>query len=676
MAPLRVLVSEPNAAGEDYAFLPYVWAVLKSYYQRHGSTPDAVEWLDPIFNRTAVSADLERCDATPPDVLGLSCYTWNWDLQLRIARWAKERNPQCLVVAGGPDPDYKNPAFFLDHPDIDIVVVKDGEIPFLRILETLLRGERDFRGIPGLYLPGSSGHDYTGPAEVPTVFDYSPYLDQHDYYERLVTTAGAGTLNLTWETNRGCPYGCSFCDWGSSTMSKVRKFEMSRVEAEADWIGRMQVNFVFLADANFGIFPRDIEIAERLAATRAAHGFPRFLYYSSAKNNPERTVDIAQRFHDVGLTSLHILSVQHTDPDVLAATARSNISAEKYREVVRALLALDIPSEVQLITGIPGDTPERWKQCLGEVMEWGVHDNFVVFPYSLLPNAPAAAPEFIQAWQVESADRWLTSPAFRRTKASHEGFAKSRVVVASRTFDRADWVEMNTYAAFVKALHNRALTRLPAMYLRFSHGVAYRECYGAIIDGFFRSDDVFADLYRSVSDHYGLFLTHPEGGDEMLLDSVSGYDFYVDASRWIFVNLCQRIDAFYERLSAYLGDRFRQAPLIADAIEYQKRLMILPDYDPAAGTAFNLTRDWLTYHERATSLTEYVHLPDPAEFDQPRRVEIHDRTGRAGGSLMFAAKTDSDRWVRWIDQTVRFSNSSLWSNFPASVRSVSADMPS
>ena len=27
-----------------------------------------------------------------------------------------------------------------------------------------------------------------------------------------------------WETNRGCPFRCTFCDWGSATAAKVTKF--------------------------------------------------------------------------------------------------------------------------------------------------------------------------------------------------------------------------------------------------------------------------------------------------------------------------------------------------------------------------------------------------------------------------------------------------------------------
>ena len=76
------------------------------------------------------------------------------------------------------------------------------------------------------------------PAEVPSRFDHSPYLDEAEYYETLAQRHGPGTFNLTWETNRGCPYSCSFCDWGSSTMSRIRAFDIERVRAEAEWIGR------------------------------------------------------------------------------------------------------------------------------------------------------------------------------------------------------------------------------------------------------------------------------------------------------------------------------------------------------------------------------------------------------------------------------------------------------
>ena len=232
----------------------------------------------------------------------------------------------------------------------------------------------------------------TAQAQVPVVFDYSPYIEQSAYYEELFATEFKSTdVIAVWETNRGCPFKCSYCDWGSSTMSKVRRFDMERVRSEAEWFGKMHVSFVMLADANFGMLPRDVDITDLLIESNGRHGYPRYLSYNTAKNNPERTVQIARKLVSSGLAASHILSVQHTDLDVLTATERANISVEQQVEVVRQLLADDVPIYVQLILGIPGDTYEKWKRCFSDLMEWGIHSYYWIYPYSVLPNAPGDA---------------------------------------------------------------------------------------------------------------------------------------------------------------------------------------------------------------------------------------------------------------------------------------------
>src|SRR5262245_37373546 len=173
MSRRTVLISEPHAFENPSPFLPYMWAVLKSYWERHGDA-DAYSWLPPIFLNRDPDALLAPYAGTRIDVLGLSCYTWNFRLQCALAECVKRANPDCLVVAGGPEPDYKDPAFFEKYPSIDAIAVKDGEITFTRILEQLLGGARRLDEIPGLYLPASGGdqHLCTGQAMVPTTFDY------------------------------------------------------------------------------------------------------------------------------------------------------------------------------------------------------------------------------------------------------------------------------------------------------------------------------------------------------------------------------------------------------------------------------------------------------------------------------------------------------------------------
>ncbi|HMG24241.1 MAG TPA: cobalamin-dependent protein, partial [Kofleriaceae bacterium] len=280
-----VLISEPC---NESPYYPYMWGVLKSYCEVVAGITDELRWLDPIYLRSEDHArEIEdHAQGGPVDVLGLSCYIWNWDYQVELARAMKQRNPDCLVVAGGPHPEYKDREFFRNHPEIDIVVLRDGEIPFSRILRRRLEGERGFDDIPGLVLRDSEGNPRsTGAAEVPQSFPYSPWIVQTAFYERLAAERGPGFHSAVWETNRGCPYSCRFCDWGSSTMSKLRLMDTDRLRAEVDWFARTQTEFIFNVDANFGILERDVQLTEWVVAAFERHGYPRSFNYSAAKNN-------------------------------------------------------------------------------------------------------------------------------------------------------------------------------------------------------------------------------------------------------------------------------------------------------------------------------------------------------------------------------------------------------
>ena len=175
---MQVLVSEPQAGEIGMPYLPVMWGVLKTYWEQHGHATDVeVNWLPPDLGARSAPEDLLRSyEVDAIDVLGLSCYTWNWKVQCMLAEQVKAANPACVVVAEeDQDPDYKDPAFFVKHPYIDIIVVKDGEIPFTRILERVLEqpltlSQPDaFDDVPGLYLPGAGGgaHRYTSDPEVP-----------------------------------------------------------------------------------------------------------------------------------------------------------------------------------------------------------------------------------------------------------------------------------------------------------------------------------------------------------------------------------------------------------------------------------------------------------------------------------------------------------------------------
>jgi len=666
-----VLISEPQSIEYLAPFFPYMWSVLKSYWERHGDCKDYYEWLDPIFQNADPSVLLQPYRDVQVDVLGLSCYTWNWTLQCRIAEWIKRNNTDCVVIAGGPEPDYKDPDFFCKYPFIDAVAVKDGEITFSKVLSKLARGNRSFHDIRGLYLPDAQNGKpvCTGPAEVPTVFDYSPYLDQAGYYERFVQRHGPSAFWVTLETNRGCPYSCSFCDWGSSTMSKLRRFDMPRITSELDWLGRMQVSYIMLADANFGILARDLDIAECINETHRKYGHPKMFYYSAAKNDPDRVVSIASKFAETGVSPTHMLAIQHTRKEVLSATDRDNISAEKLVRAARTLMESHVPVTVQLICGIPGDTYDLWKSCLTDLMEWAIHDDYDIYFYSVLPNAPAGDPAFIQKWEIETIDRIILTGTHRRWKPGDLDLVrmnKSKLIVKAKTFSRSDWVKMFAYATFVKALHNGSLTRLIAVYLRLTHGVPYREFYDRVIEEFCLEVDFYKRWYEAVSNCYLRILNDDNMLDRMEISQLPRYPYALDPARWLYVQACFNIEKFYDELKVFLCKRFPAATNLKSAIDFQRQMVILPTYDRRVGKKFETDCDWVRYFKGATGRTGAESLPEP-DGVAGAVVEVSDLTCGEKGFLIQALDWGpgdaQDRWIEWIAHTILLRNSAGKRNF-------------
>ena len=97
----------------------------------------------------------------------------------------------------------------------------------------------------------------------------SPFLE--GAFDSIMAANPSESWIGLWETNRGCPFRCTFCDWGSATAAKVTKFGEERLYREVDWFADKKIEYIFCCDANFGILKRDVDIAELRRRHQAAH---------------------------------------------------------------------------------------------------------------------------------------------------------------------------------------------------------------------------------------------------------------------------------------------------------------------------------------------------------------------------------------------------------------------
>ena len=201
------------------------------------------------------------------------------------------------------------------------------------------------------------------------------------------------------ETNRGCPFACTFCDWGSATAGKVAKFDMDRVKSEIEWVGRTRVRVLWIADANFGMLKRDLEIAERIVEVKERYGFPQEVVVNYTKNATRKLADIIRVFSAGRIVSQGIISIQTTDEQTLGVIDRQNIKTEKYDELIQVFDAAGLPLSTDLMIGLPGITPEAFDRDLQRYIDVDVQVK--AYPTQLLPNSPMADPEYIRKYRIE-----------------------------------------------------------------------------------------------------------------------------------------------------------------------------------------------------------------------------------------------------------------------------------
>src|SRR5580765_1840462 len=102
--------------------------------------------------------------AERPDIVVLSTFTFNRSASLDLARIVKRVLPDALVVLGGPHPTHAGPALLASHPEVDLCVLREGELTMQKLVR-VLASQGDPAPIPGLLLRRDGAVVETGAAE-------------------------------------------------------------------------------------------------------------------------------------------------------------------------------------------------------------------------------------------------------------------------------------------------------------------------------------------------------------------------------------------------------------------------------------------------------------------------------------------------------------------------------
>ena len=338
--------------------MPYPIGCIKSYlleYSTHSSElsveifKDPQKFIDAFFSKK-------------PAVIGFGNYVWNLELSTDLAREIKLLSPNTLIVFGGPNfplEDKRREEWLRKRPFVDVYVVGDGEEGFRKIVDEWCKthdiNKVKQKEIPGCYSLINDKLCKTAEFS-PRIEDLdkipSPYLK--GYLDEFLEDS---RLSPLLESNRGCPFTCTFCVDGTDSRSKIYHKSVSRFEQELEYVAtRYKGKMLTIADLNFGMYSRDIEISNGISRIKEKYDYPYYIQVSAGKNNKPRILECASILKgSMGLAA----SVQSLDKQVLENVKRNNISEQQLLEMTKAGNEMSANTYSEVILALPGDSKEK-----------------------------------------------------------------------------------------------------------------------------------------------------------------------------------------------------------------------------------------------------------------------------------------------------------------------------
>lgn len=419
------------------------WMNFSAYMPEHDWITPIIDW-EPIIE---IEQLVEEILSKNPDVICMSTYMWNEKLCLEVAKLIKQKT-NILIIRGGP----QQTGF--DNIDHNCDPVGAGEI----YLKNFFDGVEPMKCGKGRFeFPDISSLEYNS--------------------EYLTNLSGiAKSLNKTsvvnFETTRGCPYSCTYCEWGGGIGTKVIQKPLDVVLRELDLISILGVGNIDIIDANFGILNRDVEVIQRIADNKAMFGYPnKMLIYGIAKVKVEKREKILDIAFANKLMDYYSLSIQTIDTKVLDNVKRKDITldenmalAKKYKDIY------GLTGKLELILGLPGYTLDTFYEETNLSLITGKWD-WVRGPLTILPATEMANPLYRAMYGMKTSKIGVTENDDNDIKYVSNcviGKYKSpqEVVVQTNTFTRREWEEMFFMNYAQKVIGPTIIDKKPSIGLR------------------------------------------------------------------------------------------------------------------------------------------------------------------------------------------------------------------
>lgn len=391
------------------------------------------------------------------DIFCFSNYMWNEKRHLKIAKKIKEKNLNSIIIFGGQsvqiNPDQYTIDFLKKNNYIDILVHGQGEIILLEILKNI----DNFENINNIsYIKNNEIkiNQIVKTKSTNLKKNISPYYPKF-LFEHMKKYADESKKILVYllETNKGCPFECTFCEWGKyigNSLVKVNDFDFIKKEIEVivkSMTNETMSKGIFIIDSNFGILKRDVDILNQIILNKKKYNID-MLYLSKCDSKiiTEHSIKIEEIIQKENIGSHKILALQTSDQETLKNIKRPYVDKKKMVNIRNKKIEHGI-NGIEFIFGLPGGY--NYQSFLNDLdylintHPYGYYQSYLCFAGV---NTEISDKEYSNKWKIKTE----IFPIFDKIKNVESG----ECIVETDSFSREDFAKMFKLNILIKLIKN------------------------------------------------------------------------------------------------------------------------------------------------------------------------------------------------------------------------------